>query len=204
MLKLFVGRLLVNEALFSKSLSGKLKREGFDVIRIESHDTGNGIPDMFIQGFGYDFWVELKSDPKLKPNLNKIKVDWRPGQQAWALNYYYMHVKYKQTLTLVKASEGYYIVPMIQHYKDNIVIDPIWVENIGEFKYLLIILTHNEQWLSKSGTYREAINAWMDYWFPDVDYDPEVLLPMINIDSDLDPDMFIMEQASILQDLNKL
>ena len=37
-----------NEAMFSRSLSTKLKDAGFGVVTIESHSTGNGIPDMFV------------------------------------------------------------------------------------------------------------------------------------------------------------
>lgn len=192
----------MNEASFSKSLSAGLKRQGLFCTRIESHGTGNGIPDMFVQGNGYDLWIELKS-ANIKPELNKIKVDWRPGQQAWALDYRSLHTCYKQTLTIVKADTGYYIIPMIEHYKNNIVNDPIWVDKLS--KWLLILLTHNRPWLNNSCTYREAINNWMDYWFPDEDYDPEVIWnPLINIDHDLCPDVFIKEQVNMLQDLNKL
>ena len=53
------------EHAFSVAFCSKLKKAGLFVTRIESHGTGNGIPDIFVCGRGLDTWLELKNDPKL-------------------------------------------------------------------------------------------------------------------------------------------
>ena len=42
------------EAEFSKALTARLRKEHIRVTRIESHGTGNGIPDMFVDGRGVE------------------------------------------------------------------------------------------------------------------------------------------------------
>ena len=68
---------------FSRSFSDRLAKARLMVTRIESHNTGNGIPDMFVCGHGLDTWLELKNDPKLSIKDKQIKVAWRPGQIVW-------------------------------------------------------------------------------------------------------------------------
>ena len=43
---------------FSKSFSDRLAKARLMVTRIESHNTGNGIPDIFVCGRGIDTWLE--------------------------------------------------------------------------------------------------------------------------------------------------
>ena len=73
-----------SENAFSKVLSLKLKLLGYSVTRIETGLTCQGVPDMFVQGNGTDFWLELKNEKKLTLETTKLKVQWRPGQQPWA------------------------------------------------------------------------------------------------------------------------
>lgn len=73
---------------FNKSLSDRLAKARLMVTRIESHNTGNGIPDMFVCGRGLDTWLELKNDTKLSIKDRAINVAWRPGQIAWMYTYF--------------------------------------------------------------------------------------------------------------------
>lgn len=110
----------MSEYDFGRSFAGKLKKEGFDVTRIESHTT-NGIPDMFVQGFGTDYWVELKTmTGSIKQG--KWKIKWRPGQQAWAKRYLLAHGEFKCTSTLVKLDDGFLFIPMGHYYEGNTVL----------------------------------------------------------------------------------
>ena len=79
------------EAEFSKALTARLRKEHIRVTRIESHGTGNGIPDMFVDGRGVDTFLELKNDPTISIHNKVIKVAWRPGQKAWMFEYFCKH-----------------------------------------------------------------------------------------------------------------
>ena len=48
-----------SEKNFVSAFCRKLRSYKFDVVRLESHCTGNGIPDAFVQGFGFDLFIEL-------------------------------------------------------------------------------------------------------------------------------------------------
>jgi len=167
-----------NEAALSRSLSAKFKTAGFDVIRIESHGTGNGIPDMFVQGYGIDMWIELKNDKvQERPaqcdykHAAPLYVSWRPGQVAWALRYYHSHKFNKCTLTIVSLVDCYVIIPIIGPIKDNLInwelcyvcksVEPeTCMKLIGSVPMI-------------EGTFRENINRICEPF--DMDYDPEVL-----------------------------
>lgn len=111
----------MSEYDFGRSFAFRLKKEGFDVVRIESHTT-NGIPDMFVQGYGTDYWIELKS---MKGSIkdHRWKIAWRPGQQAWARTYNRKHDTDKFTCTIVKLDDGYLVIPMDYYYEYNEVDD---------------------------------------------------------------------------------
>lgn len=102
------------EADFSRYLIGKLRQGNFDVTRLESHGTGAGIPDMFVQGNGFDFFAELKNSKRFSG-----KVAWRPGQQAWFANYRRCHAYEVHGVTLISSERGLYVVPMDKFYEDN-------------------------------------------------------------------------------------
>ena len=76
-----------SEQKFSHYLIQRLKGEGFICNRIETHGTLNGMPDMFVQGNGMDTFIELKNMKKASVNDERLKVQWRPGQVAWATVY---------------------------------------------------------------------------------------------------------------------
>lgn len=125
-----------SEAAFSKALGASLKNRGIDVTRIETGLTSQGVPDMFIQGFGGDLWIELKNEPKINVTTlgqtmfkkNSVTIHWRPGQQAWALNYYNKHNKNKCSLTIVACDGFFIIVPMTCKFTNNKIL-------VHEFSY---------------------------------------------------------------------
>ena len=72
-----------NEAAFSKALCAAMRAKGIFVQRIESGETGKGIPDLFIITKGTPMWIELKRVHDTCSTKRCVKIPWRPGQQAW-------------------------------------------------------------------------------------------------------------------------
>ena len=163
---------------FSKSFSDRLTKAGLMVTRIESHNTGNGIPDMFVCGRVIDTWLELKNDPKFSIKDKTIKVAWRPGQVAWMYTYFQKHLT-KSCLTIVAASDGIFIIPMTKLFKDNLVQGPKGI-SYEDLKWIniprvLIAMSMYCRKQNNSDTYLDMINSFVDELYPDVDYDPECL-----------------------------
>lgn len=177
---------------FSKALTNKLSKLGMRAIRFESHGTGNGIPDMFVDGYGFDIFIELKNDKKASINDKVIKVQWRPGQQAWMYEYFLKHRHSKCCLTIIACIDGWFIIPMTKIFKDNVIynannyaISYDDLKNVNICRLLHLMSTHIHFALPE--TYRFAINAMVKlFWsFKDgttVDYDPEVLCDSKNVD----------------------
>lgn len=162
---------------FSKSLSGILSKEHIMVTRIESHNTGNGIPDMFVCGRGLDTWLELKNDPKLMLHDKVIKVEWRPGQVPWAYTYFQKHTT-KSTLTLVSVKDGIFIIPMTQVFKNHTVYNPqgISYEDLKTVKLHRVLEAMSTFYFnSNCTTYLDYINGFVNEFYPGIDYDPECL-----------------------------
>ena len=140
-----------SESKFSTYLYRRLNAEGIYVHRLESHGTGNGLPDMFVMGHGDDFFLELKNDKKMtvaKAMAEGIKVDWRPGQQAWALTYKQRHATLeggKMSATIVGVQDGILLIPMRQMFNNNIVL-PAYIFHITErdciFDMLSVLCTY--------------------------------------------------------------
>ena len=162
---------------FSKSFSDRLAKAGLMVTRIESHNTGNGIPDMFVCGRGLDTWLELKNDTKLSVKDKVIKVAWRPGQVAWMYTYFQKH-RTKSCLTLVAASDGIFIIPMTATFKDRTVYNPQSI-SYEDFKWINIwrVLEAMSTYVVTYDctTYIDMINSFVDMFYPGVEYDPECL-----------------------------
>jgi Holliday junction resolvase len=76
----------MTEAEFSHEVVSYCRRKGYFVQRIESGTMGKGIPDLFVANKRGQIWFELKS-VRYTPH-NGMLVPWRPGQQAWMLDYY--------------------------------------------------------------------------------------------------------------------
>lgn len=72
-----------NEAAFSKALVTAMRNKGIFVQRIESGETGKGIPDLFVITMGTPMWIELKRIHDTCSNKQYVEIPWRPGQQAW-------------------------------------------------------------------------------------------------------------------------
>ena len=74
-----------NEAAFSKALVTAMRNRGIFVQRIESGETGKGIPDLFVITKGVPMWIELKRVHGQIPRHSGlcVQIPWRPGQQAW-------------------------------------------------------------------------------------------------------------------------
>lgn len=107
------------ESQFSRSLVTKLRARRCIVTRLESGSTQQGIPDMFVQfPDGRDVWLELKNIKK--PLKDRLRIPFRPGQQAWMYSYYVYH-QVKSCYTVIALSDVYILLPMRKIYTDNIV-----------------------------------------------------------------------------------
>ena len=100
------------EKEFGQMIMNKLKRQGYSCMRIESASTITGCPDLWTQGNGHDFFIELKNikyvDTPARCDRScgsPLRVPWRQGQQAWALQYATDHVnRISDTLAFKKYS----------------------------------------------------------------------------------------------------
>ena len=188
---------------FSKSLSDRLAKAGLMITRIESHNTGNGIPDMFVCGRGLDTWLELKNDPKLSVKDKVIKVAWRPGQVAWMYTYFQKH-RTKSCLTLVAASDGIFIIPMTAIYKDHVIYNPQSI-SYEDFKWINIwrvLEAMNTYWIKGSDeNYLDMINSFVDEFYPGVDYDQECLFNPDMLDKTANAEVFNGNKLDIIMTL---
>lgn len=109
------------EKEFYQEVKSRLQKDGFDCVRIESGSTEKGIPDIFVQGNGGDFWVEMKAENAkvLDTKKEKIKVHYRSGQLAWAMRYALAHHGKKHTYTLIHCTDSVIIIDMT---RENIAI----------------------------------------------------------------------------------
>ena len=83
-----------SEKTFGVALMNKCRKQGFDVMRVESASTISGCPDVWLQYAGDDWWLELKNvlhDVK----KDRLKVKWRPGQVGWSVRYKNNHQYWK-------------------------------------------------------------------------------------------------------------
>lgn len=97
------------EKEFGQYVMTRLKREGYSCMRIESASTIAGCPDLWVQGRGDDYFVELKNMPGKKVYDftvagRPVTVHWRPGQQSWAQQYIREHSVYADNVVRTKAS----------------------------------------------------------------------------------------------------
>ena len=188
---------------FSKSLLDRLAKARLMVTRIESHNTGNGIPDVFVCGRGLDTWLELKNDPKLSIKDKAIKVAWRPGQVAWMYTYFQKH-RTKSCLTLVAASDGIFIIPMTAIYKDHVIYNPQSI-SYEDFKWINIwrvLEAMNTYWIKGSDeNYLDMINSFVDEFYPGVDYDPECLFNPDMLDKTANAEVFNGNKLDIIMTL---
>ena len=188
---------------FSKSLSDRLTKAGLMVTRIESHNTGNGIPDMFVCGRGLDTWLELKNDHKLSIKDKVIKVAWRPGQVAWMYTYFQKH-RTKSCLTLVAASDGIFVIPMTAPFKDHIVYNPqsISYEDLKWINICQVLNAMSTYFIKGSNeNYLDMLNSFVDTFYPGVEYDPECLFNPDMLDEPANIEVFNGNKLDIIMTL---
>ena len=190
---------------FSKSFSDRLAKARLMVTRIESHNTGNGIPDMFVCGRGLDTWLELKNDPKRSIKDKVIKVAWRPGQLAWMYTYFQKHM-FKNCLTIVAASDGVFIIPMTKVFVNHLVYNPnsISYEDlkwIDICRVLNAMSTYCVKCNDDSRTYLDMLNSFVNEFYPDVDYDPECLFNPDLLDKTANTEVFNNGKLDIIMTL---
>ena len=188
---------------FSKSFSDRLAKARLMVTRIESHNTGNGIPDIFVCGRGLDTWLELKNDPKLSIKDKAIKVAWRPGQVAWMYTYFQKHM-FKNCLTIVAASDGIFIIPMTSAFKDHVVLNPqsICYEDLGWINLPRVLTAMSTYWVKDSDeNYIDMLNSFVDEFYSGVDYDPECLFNPDMLDKTANTEVFNNGKLDIIMTL---
>jgi hypothetical protein len=105
-----------SEAHFSRALCNTLLGRCF-YQRIESGETGRGIPDIYVRTAKTDTWIELKNDSRCSIHDSTWVIRWRKGQQAWMLNYRQWSGSY--CYTVVSMNDGYIIIPMYKRYLKN-------------------------------------------------------------------------------------
>ena len=115
------------EKEFGQYIMSKLTKEGCSCIRIESASTISGMPDMYLLGIADDYFVEFKNmkDKSIKDAY--FKIPWRPGQQAWALNYHTHYTKdragqckvSKYSWTFVGLKDGVMLIRMSRYRHDD-------------------------------------------------------------------------------------
>lgn len=86
-----------SERAFARHVTGRMSEEGLRCVRLETGGTAGGVPDVYADGGGWDFWVELKNRKAVTVAevLDKkcLCPGWRPSQGAWALDYLNGHVR---------------------------------------------------------------------------------------------------------------
>lgn len=120
-----------SEALFSEAFVSLLRSRGYMVQRIESAETGVGIPDVYAVKDGKHYWIESKNLPYQELSGSCFKVPWRKGQQAWAQAYRRFSGKVSYTVCALKETIA--IIPMVKVFRGNIVqySDCIMCDTVG-------------------------------------------------------------------------
>ena len=110
-----------NEAAFSKALVTAMRNRGIFVQRIESGETGKGIPDLFVITQRVPMWLELKRVHGLIPRYSGQHVDipWRPGQQAWLSD---VNLRGVKCYTIACFDNGILQIPHDKVYANNMVL----------------------------------------------------------------------------------
>jgi hypothetical protein len=108
-----------NEQRFSQALLPVLNKRFKLVQRIESGETGRGIPDIYCRCKETEVWIELKNDYLQSIYGHASLIHWRPGQQAWHLNYY--RSSKQSVLTIVAMKDGFLVIPLKRRWTQNMV-----------------------------------------------------------------------------------
>lgn len=110
------------ESKFVHYVANKLNKEGAFMMRIETGSTARGVPDMYVQANGDDYWIEFKNCKK-----EPVEIPWRDGQQSWA-HKYCKHTlqritsdvyKLKYSWTCVGSPSGITLIRMNKIWEDR-------------------------------------------------------------------------------------
>lgn len=107
-----------NEAAFSKALVTAMRNKGIFVQRIESGETGKGIPDLFVITQKVPMWIELKRVHDICSHKRYVEIPWRPGQQAWLHD---VRARGVSTMTLACFDDGILRIPHTVIWGKNLV-----------------------------------------------------------------------------------
>lgn len=108
-----------NEAAFSKAFVTAMRNKCWFVQRIESGETGKGIPDIFaISPTRVSMWIELKREHTMCSGKSAVEIHWRPGQQAWLTN---VNHRGMLTFTIACFDDGILQIPHTHVYTQNLV-----------------------------------------------------------------------------------
>lgn len=109
-----------NEAKFSNALVAHLRKHGWFVQRIETGSIGRGVPDIYaVTPTGTPVWLELKRVHTSLRGKDRVKIPWRPGQQAWLTTI----TKYKQAAyTLAAFDDCILQIPHSSYWSDDTVL----------------------------------------------------------------------------------
>ena len=122
-----------NEAAFSKALCTAMRAKGIFVQRIESGETGKGIPDLFVITKKTPMWIELKRIHGTCSGKKYVEIPWRPGQQAWLSD---VTMRGMRCITLACFDDGILLISHNVIWGKNLV--P--VDNCGYYKDIRSLL----------------------------------------------------------------
>lgn len=122
-----------DEKKFGKFVAARLRAQAYECMRIESASTISGCPDLYVQGHGDDYFIELKNIKGKKladfSSTAGVKIPWRPGQQAWGQSYKIGHavsngdgvLRSKCSWTFVGVDDGIVCIRMNRYYHTSTV-----------------------------------------------------------------------------------
>lgn len=186
-----------SEHAFSVAFCSKLKKAGMFVTRIESHGTGNGIPDLFVTGVGWDCWIELKNMPDKTIYSKVLTVPWRPGQVAWMFQYFNT-IRIRSCLTIVACCDGVIIIPMIHPFKDRKVYNPVGITWKDWNKINVKRVLQAMSAYIRGTNYLDAVNKLCGMFYPGIDYDPECLWNPDMLDKQCDNSVFNSQKLDVI------
>ena len=129
-----------NEAIFRINLCNAFAEQGVFTQKIESSGMNKGIPDMLACKGDKVLPIELKRLKSTVLDKSIITVDWRTGQQAWAL-LFRKYMNYP-TLTVIAADDAFLLLPMDKTYPENKVPFTEFITIEGSIKYLVKSICH--------------------------------------------------------------
>lgn len=107
-----------NEAAFKQALISEFKKQGCFVQCIETGQLGLGVPDFVAGRKGREVWIETKIVHAFL-DKNNIKIPWRKGQKAWALQY--LKQVERPCYTVCAFNDSILVLPLTQTFPGDLV-----------------------------------------------------------------------------------